>query len=394
MNVTDDNIIKRVRSIERSIEAWARARELWVDSGFHSFAERVDAEPGSVPVATILYSEGDLRRYITEDVEGTQTDFSNLLKEQGFWFEQDDTVSFNIYPEEDGPLRQPILDYVRWQWLCGLIEPDISDVYEEIYAHFAKRPDDLHRLNWHDFEVLIARSLQHQGFQVELGSGCNDGGVDIRLLQRDPLGDLLTLVQVKRYAPQRKIDALAVQALHGVAEVERAQQSLFVTTSAYLPAARRFANRTNGRMLLATSKDVMRWCAHATDGVIKDKSKLVTPYQVSKILGALSGGPDPRVLHANTGVTMIMNGYALVLKETNHAALLARLPSVVVSDDGHSQVGFERPLFNPANPPVLAADTVWRARRNTDAAGRLSYWDGCNLWMAWDGSCQRFDYAD
>lgn len=394
VQITDQDITARIRTLELAIEAWATARGLWFDAGFQTFAERVDGEPGLIPVATILYSDGDLLRFITEDIEGIETEFSDVLKQHGFWYENADGVSLHIYPEEEGPLHQPILDYVRWQWLCGLIQPDIDDVYEEIYAHFAKRPDDLHRLGWRDLEVLIARSLQHQGFQVDLGPGSNDGGVDIRLLQRDPLGDLLTLVQVKRYAPHRKIDALAVQALHGVAEVEKAHQSLFVTTSAYMPAAKRFADRTNGRMQLATSQEIVRWCSDATNGVVKDKSKLVAPDQVSKVMDGLSGGADPRILHANVGVTMIMNAYALVLKETNHAALLVRLPSFAVDNDGYGQIGHDRPLLDPTNLPVLSAETVWRSKRETGANGRVSYWDGRNLWAPWDGRPQYFNHLD
>lgn len=244
MQISDQEVEAHIRSLENAIESWATARGLWFDAGFQSFAERIDGEPGSTPVATILYSDGELVRFIAEDIDGVESEFSALLAKYGFWYENADGCSLHIYPEEEGVLLRPILDYVRWQWLCGLIQPDIDDVYEDFYAHFAKQPGDLHRLGWREFEVLIARSLQHQGFQVELGPGRNDGGVDIRLLQRDPLGDLLTLVQVKRYAPHRKIDALAVQALHGVAEVEQAHQSLFVTTSAYQPAAKRFAGRT------------------------------------------------------------------------------------------------------------------------------------------------------
>lgn len=394
MQSVDQDVSATIRALQHAIEAWAVARGLWLDAGFQSFAERVDGEPGPTPVATILYSDGDLLRFITEEIEGAEAEFSDVLKQHGFWYENADGVSLHVYPEEEGPLHQPIFDYVHWQWLCGLIKPDIDDVYEEIYAHFAKRPDDLYRLGWRDLEVLIARSLQHQGFEVELGPGSNDGGVDIRLLQRDPLGDLLTLVQVKRYAPHRKIDALAVQALHGVAEVEKAHQSLFVTTSAYLPAAKRFADRTDGRISLATSQDVRRWCADATDGVVKDKSKLVRPDHVSRVLGSLAGRADPRILHARVGARTIMNAYALVLKETNHAALLVRLPNAVVDHDGYGQIGHDRPLLDPANPPVLNAETVWRSKREVDAKGRPSFWDGHHLWTPWSGALQYFNYLD
>jgi hypothetical protein len=394
VQITDANIKAHIDALEQDIIAWAKGRDLWMDSGFQSYAYRIDGEPGPTPVATILYSDSDLLRFITEDIEGIETEFSAVLAKHGFWYENADGVSLHIYPDEDGPLHQPILGYVRWQWLCGLIKPDIDDVYEDFYAHFAKRPDDLQRLGWRDVEILIARSLRHQGFEVELGPGTNDGGVDIRLLQRDPLGDLLTLVQVKRYAPHRKIDALAVQALHGVAEVENAHKSLFVTTSAYLPAAKRFADRTNGRMDLATSADVVRWCTDATDGVVKDKSKLIDIGQVTQLIGSLQGKADPRILHADTGFTMTMNGFALVLKETKHAALLMRLPALTVDSDGYGQIGNEVPLFDPLRPPPINSDTVWRSKREVGDDGRVRYWDGSNLWTVWDGQPQYFNHLD
>lgn len=394
MQISDQEIERQIKALEQQIESWATKRGLWVDAGFQSFAERADTEPYLTPVATILYADGDLIRFITEDLDGAQCEFSTLLAEYGFWYENADGCSLYIYPEEEGDLHRPILDYVRWKWLCGLIQPDIEDVCEDFYAHFAKRPDDLHRLGWRELEVLIARSLRHQGFQVELGPGRNDGGVDIRLLQRDPLGDLLTLVQVKRYAPHRKIDALAVQALHGVAEVEKAHQSLFVTTSAYQPAAEKFAARTRGRMQLATSKEIVQWCSDATDGVIKDKSKLIAPDEVSRLLKSLSGRAHPRILHANIGVTICMNSYALVLKETKHAALLVELPKLIVDGDSYGQMGRDRPLVGPTRLPVLNTETVWRSKRKVDANGEVSYWDGRNRWTPWDGRPHNFNLLD
>jgi hypothetical protein len=62
--MTDQPIIVRIRSLEQAIETWATAHWLWFDAGFQSFAEPVDGEPGSDPVATILYSDGNLLRFI------------------------------------------------------------------------------------------------------------------------------------------------------------------------------------------------------------------------------------------------------------------------------------------------------------------------------------------
>lgn len=195
-----------------------------------------------------------------------------------------------------------------------MVQQDVADVHEELYSHFAQRPADLDRLTWREYEILLFRIFQNQGFTCELGPGSNDGGVDIRLLQRNPLGDILTLVQAKHYAPKNKIDLSAVAALHGVADVEAAQKSIFVTTSDYLPSARRFAGRTRIPMMLATSDHVRDWCRDESDGIIRDKSKLVAPEAVSCLLQNLSPN-DPRIVHASTGYSVIMNQYAIVLKK-------------------------------------------------------------------------------
>lgn len=67
----------------------------------------------------------------------------------------------------------------------------------------------------------------------------------------DPIGDILTLVQAKRYAGTRSIELEAVSALSGVVEDERANRGLLVTTSRFLPSSVSFAARQKGRVVLA-----------------------------------------------------------------------------------------------------------------------------------------------
>ncbi|TBN18061.1 restriction endonuclease [Agrobacterium cavarae] len=381
-----------VTSLQNSIREWATRHELWFDCGFQSYAKRIDGEPGTTPVATILYFDGDLGRALDGDFAGLDIEFVELLEQHGFWYERNDGASAHIYPQDESPLFQPLLDYANWQWVCGLVQQDIADVHEELYSHFAKRPDDLHRLTWREFEILLFRIFQSQGFTCELGPGSNDGGIDVRVLQRDPLGDILTLVQAKKYSPKNKIDMSAVAALHGVADVENAQKSIFVTTSNYLPSAHKFAGRTRIPMTLATSNDVRDWCQNASDGIIRDKSKLVAPSAVSNLLQTLSS-KDPRIVHAHTGYSVIMNQFAVVLKETKHAALLMAIPARNISHDGYGQVGFEVPDIGLKCLERLTADHVFRAKRSVNH-GQVSYWDGRNLFSAWNGEPAHFNLCD
>ncbi|NVK45231.1 MAG: restriction endonuclease [Rhodobacteraceae bacterium] len=381
-----------VSDLQRSIQEWATRHELWFDCGFQSYAERVGGEPGAPPVVTVLHFDGDLGRALDGDFHGLDIEFFELLERQGFWYERNDSASVHIYPEDDSPFFQPFLDRENWQWVCGLVQPDVADVYEELYSYFARRPEDLHRLTWREFETLLFRIFQAQGFTCELGPGSNDGGIDVRVLQRDPLGDILTLVQAKRYAPRNKIDLAAVAALHGVADVEAAQKSMFVTTSDYLPSARKFAGRTRIPMTLSTSTDVREWCQDASAGIIRDKSKLVTPQAVSSLLQSLTF-KDPRIVHARAGYSVLTNQFAIILKETKHAALLMAIPARTIADDGYGQRGSEVPEIGPECLDRLTADTVFRAKRSI-LSGEASYWDGRNLYLAWDGAPALFDLYD
>ncbi|WP_237703816.1 restriction endonuclease [Rhodospirillum rubrum] len=379
-----------VISLQNSIREWAARHELWFDCGFQTYAQRVDGEPEAAPVATILHFNGDIGRALDGEFGDLDVEFIELLARHGFWFDRIDEVSVHIYPEDDSPLFQPFLDYVNWQWVCGLVQQDIADVHEELYSHFAKRPDDLHRLTWREFEILLFRIFQSQGFTCELGPGSNDGGIDVRVLQRDPLGDVLTLVQAKKYSPRNKIDMSAVAALHGVADVENAQKSIFVTTSDYLPSARKFAGRTRIPMTLATSNDVRNWCQNASDGIIRDKSKLVAPSAVSYLLQNLSS-KDSRIVYARTGYSVITNQFAVVLKETKYAALLMGIPSRTIS--GYWQEGFEVPDIGSKCLEGLTADNVFRAKRSV-SDGKVRYWNGHDLFRAWNGEPVHFNLCD
>lgn len=142
-------------------------------------------------------------------------------------------------------------------------------------------------------------------------------------------------------------------------------------------------------MTLATSDDVRDWCRDASEGIIRDKSKLVTPQAVSLLLQNLAHR-DPRIVHTSIGYSVIMNQFAIILKETKHAALLMVIPSQTISDDGYGQRGYEVPEIGAACLERLTADTVFRAKRSL-YNGKVRYWNGQNLYSPWDGVPKLFD---
>jgi hypothetical protein len=137
---------------------------------------------------------------------------------------------------------------------------DFHEITQELLQYFAQHPNELHQMEWRKFEYLLDAIFRNQGYRTELGPGRADAGVDLRLVQKDSIGEIVTLVQAKRYAPKNAITLDAVSALYGVVEDQQANRGLFVTTSRYLPSATRFAAKHSQRLVLADSSDVARWC--------------------------------------------------------------------------------------------------------------------------------------
>lgn len=391
----DELLTNKIETLKNSIKGFLIQNELWHDCFFYSYQEHVDGEPSDYPVVLILNSDGLFNDFISGEFyhETLEEEFNNLINQQGFFFETASGGSCHFYVLDDEKLERAYANYFKWRWICGLIQPDCSDVYQEIYAHFARRPEDLYKLDWRKYETLLFRVFQNQGFEAQLGPGRGDDGVDIKLLHRDPLGDILSYVQVKKYAPHRQIDLTAVQALYGAVRAEEADRGIFITTSSYAPVARRFGSRTSDYLQLKTNDDVQEWCKAAEEAVIEDKTRLISEAEVSKTLFDLFKQRDHRLVRATGGYNTVRNNFAIVIKETKHAALLMALKNEVVSHDGYGQRGYEIPELNEVSIRNFKPNLVWRAKRKVNGSD-VNYWDGKELYLPWKGKPLLFDHCD
>lgn len=389
--MNDAALAAEIITLQKIIEDWVKHHDLWHDCGFKSYLDHFDAPPWSEnPVVTVFYSDGDFNRLFdgTDGSEELYDGFAYLLEQHGYYFERDTGLVYVCAVEPT--LNANFKDYLYWQWICSLIKPDFTDIHHEVFEHFRNNPEHFSKLTGWDFQVLIYEALRNQGFRVELGPRSGDGGIDIRMYQRDPIGDILTAVQVKRYHPDRKIKLEAIQALHGARMAEGIDNGMFVTTSDYLPSSRNFAARKNVSMALRTSTDVLEWCKQAKRGIVENKAALVSREHVEDKLRNATQHPQNYIVRSHTGVTVSMNSFALVLKETKHAALLMKLPGRVVSDDGYGQCGLEVPVIDLSAAGNHRPETVFRAKKN-DHGG---FWTGDNLYTVWDGSPCHFDLCD
>ncbi|HYN54172.1 MAG TPA: restriction endonuclease [Methylotenera sp.] len=97
------------------------------------------------------------------------------------------------------------------------------------------RLSDMH---WRKFEELTAEFYHREGYEVELGPGTNDDGVDVRVWQAGKKieENPHILIQCKRQ--KAKVEKVIVKGLHADVQFEEAEYGVIVTTSELSPGAR------------------------------------------------------------------------------------------------------------------------------------------------------------
>ena len=103
--------------------------------------------------------------------------------------------------------------------------------------YIARNFEEIDRINWRKFEGLVGEYFVREGFQVEMGPGRNDDGVDARIwpAEQDKERPPAILVQAKRQ--KESISKLIVKGLYADVINEGATSGLIVTTSVLSPGA-------------------------------------------------------------------------------------------------------------------------------------------------------------
>lgn len=121
--------------------------------------------------------------------------------------------------------------------------------------------EDLGSIHWRKFEALVAERFYRMGFEVELGPGRNDNGVDLRLWEPGAAVGGQTpptvIVQCKR--ERRKISKVVVKALCADVTWENARTGLLVTTSEWSPGARQVARTRNYPVQEVNGQALRQW---------------------------------------------------------------------------------------------------------------------------------------
>ena len=117
--------------------------------------------------------------------------------------------------------------------------PEVGRFIDQRYIDYlsvnSARLSDMH---WRKFEELTGEFFHREGFQVEMGPGTNDDGVDVRVWRPAQMVEESPhlLIQCKRQ--KAKVEKVVVKGLHADVTHEAANYGLIVTTSELSPGAR------------------------------------------------------------------------------------------------------------------------------------------------------------
>jgi restriction system protein len=132
----------------------------------------------------------------------------------------------------------------------------IEEVSESLIKELADRPELLHQLQPRKFEELVAELYRRRGFEVTLTPASGDEGVDVYVVSRNDLGRTLWVVQAKRYAANRPIEAGVVRELYGTVMAQEASAGILITTSFFQPGAKDLERKYEYRLSLKDYLDL------------------------------------------------------------------------------------------------------------------------------------------
>lgn len=104
---------------------------------------------------------------------------------------------------------------------------------QEFINYLKENKHDIDKIHWRNFERIIAEFFNKVGYSVSLGPGGNDGGIDIRVYNKEKKenGPPLIIIQCKRYKEDNTVDINTVKAFYADLLDEGAERGLIATTS-------------------------------------------------------------------------------------------------------------------------------------------------------------------
>ncbi len=114
-------------------------------------------------------------------------------------------------------------------------------------------------MHWRNFERLTAQFFKRQNYEVVLGPGTKDGGVDVRVWtnKESKAGPPMMLIQCKRC--KNVIGIESIKAFWADVHFEGAEKGLIATTSSVSRDSKKVSEARKWPMSFAEAEQVQQW---------------------------------------------------------------------------------------------------------------------------------------
>jgi len=139
--------------------------------------------------------------------------------------------------------------------------PNDPTVYldQRYIDYLAKNSEELGRIHWRNFERLTTEFFRRQGYEVNLGKGTKDGGVDVKVWtdKDSKTGPPLMLIQCKRH--KNVVGIETVKAFWSDVHFEEAEKGLIATTSSVSRDSKKLCDVRKWPMSFAEAAEIQNW---------------------------------------------------------------------------------------------------------------------------------------
>ncbi len=134
-----------------------------------------------------------------------------------------------------------------------------SFIDQRYIDYLSNHLDDIGEIHWRKFEALTGEFFKKNGYEVTLGKGRNDGGIDIRVWKdrEDKENPPMILIQCKRQ--KEKVKREIVKALWADVVYEKAETGLIVTSSEVSSGAKEDCKVRGYNVNFAERENMKKW---------------------------------------------------------------------------------------------------------------------------------------
>jgi restriction system protein len=138
------------------------------------------------------------------------------------------------------------------------IHSETDYLEQQFIDYLAVNGHEIELIHWRNFERFCAEYFKKKGYEVVLGPGTNDGGIDIRVF-KDSGNAPEFLIQCKRYKKENKVDIETVKAFYTDVEYENAKRGLIATTGYIAPGGKKVCETRGYNISFAENERIKKW---------------------------------------------------------------------------------------------------------------------------------------